>query len=56
MIIRTVKKSQAKRRREHEEKYGTGTEIRKIDEFTPESIAEQLKPRVKLVPFVTFKD
>ena len=56
MIINTVKRSQAKRKKEHQDRYGTGSEIRKLDEYTPESIAEQLKARVKLVPFIALQD
>ena len=52
MVIKSIKRKQEKRRKEHLEKYGSGTEIRKIDEYTPEIIAEELRPKINLVPYI----
>lgn len=56
LITKTVMRNQAKRRKQFELTHGDGKSIIKLDHPTPESIAESLKPRIKLVPFIALQE
>jgi len=48
-------RNQAKRKKQYQMTHGDGKSIIKLDHPTPESIAESLRPKIKLVPFIEVK-